>query len=94
MYKIWQFQLILPLCTNPILFSDKPYDIFFYKNTVYDLVNDEDDKFVSINIDRTFSPLSSGSNIIEVDSDFLNNKDDKPIKIVNDRREPMYDVKE
>jgi len=67
---------------------------FFYKNTVYDLVNDEDDKFVSINIARTFSPLSSGSNIIEVDPDFLNDKDDKPIKIVNERREPIYDVKE
>lgn len=62
-----------------------------YKVVVYDVVSD-DDRFISINIDRTFSPLSSGSNVVEIDPELINDNNNKPIKIVNSKREAIYDV--
>lgn len=65
----------------------------FYKNVAYEISNSDDDKDAYLVIDRVFCLFGKDHNIIKIDPEFLNDIKDKPIKIVNDRFKPIYEVK-
>lgn len=64
----------------------------FYKDVVYDIENDDNDKNVYIRMDRVFSPFSKNSNVIEIDPALLDNVKDKMIKVVDHKFDPIYDI--
>lgn len=65
----------------------------FYKNVAYNVQSDEDQKTVEIMMSRVFAPFSSVSNIVEINPDFLKGTKNKPIVMVDNNLEPVYEIK-
>ncbi|MBP1040211.1 helix-turn-helix transcriptional regulator [Vagococcus sp. BWB3-3] len=66
----------------------------FYKEVACNIDNQDSSKTIYISMDRMFAPFSKNTNVFTIEFESLKNSQSKPIKIVNDEFEVIYDVKE